>query len=125
MTVEKKEFRKVSDITQDMVKNIAEIKRVGKPYFDKDGTFIERENVFTLDDGTEVEFCLWSWEDVSAWDVSVDKEAFDRSGHDDFVKYLSEKGLYAGNIEDDFGDRWVFAGQIECGDVYRVQYVKY
>ena len=123
--MEKKEFIKVSDITQDMIKNISEIKSVGKPYFDKDGTFVQRKNVFTFDDGTDVEFCLWSWEDISAWDVSVDKEAFDKSGCDDFVKYLSGKGLCTGNIEDDFGDKWVFAGQIQCDDVYRVQYVKY
>jgi len=97
---------------------------IEKPYVDKDdNVFIEGQILHTLDDGMEVELCLWTDCEChfSFWDVSIEKKLFDSKVKTGFLIYLSDKGLYLENLKDRF-NRWYYCGLIPVDDVYRIQY---
>ena len=115
---------RVNDIMEGIRSgSVVNVKILKKPFVDVDGTFIQRMILFTLGDGMEIEFCLWSREGMTFWDVSTDKEAFNSSGQGDYEEYLRGAGVLTEDIEDDWGDKWKYIGKIEHSGVYRVQYV--
>ena len=57
-------------------------------------------------------------------DVSINKAVFDKSGNDDFTKYLESKGFFLENVEDNVGSKWRYCGTIEKNDCYGIQYYR-
>lgn len=119
------EYRKVDSIISGLESHIAASRSlIERPYKDYDeGVFIEGKILMTLDDGIEIELCLWTDCEchISFWDVSIEKQLFDSKVKTDFLTYLEDKGLYLQNIEDKYG-RLRYCGIIEKDDVYRIQY---
>lgn len=95
-------------------------KEIGRPYRDGD-VRIQLREVWTMDDGLEIELCLWSESELLFLDLSAEKTAFDRSGKQDFPEYLRAKGLPQEDAEDRYG-RWKYCGVIPKETVYRVQF---
>ena len=79
------------------------------------------QGVHMLDDGTEVEFCMWTECELhmTFWDVSVGKEKF--RDKKEALEYLRNMGLYLEDVMEK-GSLWHYAGISEYEDVYRVQY---
>ena len=80
--------------------------------------------MMTLDDGIEVERCFWSEADLSLCDISINKDMFDKSGNEDFTKYLESKGFFLENVEDNSGRKWKYCGIIDNLEFYRIQYLR-
>ena len=96
---------------------------IKRPYRDED-VIIEAQILDTLDDGMEIELCLWTdcESHASFWDVSIDKTLFQEKTVTDFPNYLKEKGFHLENVQDIFGGRWHYCGLIDMEKVYRIQY---
>lgn len=96
---------------------------IKRPCRDED-VIIEAQILDTLDDGMEIELCLWTdcESHASFWDVSIDKILFQEKTATDFLNYLKEKGLHLENVQDIFGGRWHYCGLIDMEKVYRIQY---
>ena len=97
---------------------------IENPYKDdEEGVYIWAQILKTLDDGMEVELCMWTDCDshISLWDVSIDKQLFDSKADTDFLTYLRGKGLYLENVKEGFR-KWNYCGRIQKEDVYRIQY---
>ena len=96
---------------------------IKRPYRDED-VIIEAQILDTLDDGMEIELCLWTdcESHASFWDVSIDKILFQEKTATDFLSYLKEKGFHLENVQDRFGGRWHYCGLIDMEKVYRIQY---
>ena len=97
---------------------------IEEPYTDREeGVSYESIILNTMDDGLEIELCLWTDSEtgLSLWDVSTDRQKFDESGHTDFEAYLREKGGILENVCDRFG-KYEYLGPIGRSDVYRVQF---
>ena len=119
------EYKEVEYIFEKLSEHVSASKSlIEKPYVDKqDNVLIEGQILQTLDDGMEVELCLWTDCEchLSFWDVSIQKKLFDAKAQTDFLSYLAGKGLYLGNLKDRSG-RWYYCGLIPMDDVYRIQY---
>lgn len=96
---------------------------IKRPYRDED-VIIEAQILDTMDDGMEIELCLWTdcESHTSFWDVSIDKTLFQEKTTTDFLNYLKEKGFHLENIQDRFGGKWHYCGLIDMEKVYRIQY---
>ena len=96
---------------------------IKRPYRDED-VIIEAQILDTMNDGMEVELCLWTdcESHASFWDVSIDKTLFQEKKTTDFLSYLKEKGFHLENVQDRFGGRWHYCGLIDMEKVYRIQY---
>lgn len=96
---------------------------IKRPYRDED-VIIEAQILDTMDDGMEIELCLWTdcESHASFWDVSIDKTLFQEKAATDFLNYLKEKGFHLENIQDSFGGKWHYCGLIDMEKVYRIQY---
>lgn len=96
---------------------------IKRPYRDED-VIIEAQILDTLDDGMEIELCLWTdcESHASFWDVSIDKTLFQEKTATDFLNYLKEKGFHLENVQDRFGGKWHYCGLIDMEKVYRIQY---
>ncbi len=96
---------------------------IKRPCRDED-VIIEAQILDTLDDGMEVELCLWTdcESHASFWDVSIDKTLFQEKAATDFLSYLKEKGFHLENVQDIFGGKWHYCGLIDMEKVYRIQY---
>ena len=107
---------------------------IKRPCRDED-VIIEAQILDTLDDGMEIELCLWTdcESHASFWDVSIDKALFqEKTAIDktlfqekaatDFLNYLKEKGFHLENVQDRFGGKWHYCGLIDMEKVYRIQY---
>ena len=118
-------YKEVENIFAGLSEHIVASKSlIEKPYVDKDdGVIIEGQILHTLDDGMEVELCLWTDCEchLSFWDVSIEKKLFDVKAKTDFLTYLSDKGLYLESLKDRFS-RWYYCGLIPMENVYRIQY---
>ena len=117
------EYKEVDYIFSKLSSHVVESRSlIEHPYRDDD-VLIEGQILEILDDGMEVELCLWTEcaLHMSFWDVSIDKEQFDSKINETFLEYLKNKGLYLENIRDKYG-RWKYCGIIEKEDVYRIQY---
>ena len=117
-------FREVDSIFDEVQPFVTDSRSlIDSPYRDGDA-FIEGQIVQTLDDGLEVELCLWTdcESHASFWDVSIQKARFDETATVDFLSYLKEKGFYLENIKDRFGGKWHYTGPIDMEKVYRIQY---
>ena len=49
---------------------------------------------------------------------------FDKSGNEDFTKYLESKGFFLENVEDNSGIKWKYCGIIDNLEFYRIQYLR-
>ena len=118
-------YKEVNSIFEKLSEHVSASKSlIEKPYVDKDdNVLIEGQILQTLDDGMEVELCLWTDCEchLSFWDVSIPKKLFDAKAKTDFLSYLAGKGLYLENLKDRFS-RWRYCGLIPMDDVYRIQY---
>ena len=94
---------------------------IERPY-SKDGVLVICQILYTLSDGMHVEICLWCCEEMTLWDVSIDKKEFDASGNTDFLKYLYDKGLPLEDVEMEGGSQWQYCGPVEDDAFYRIQY---
>ncbi len=117
-----KEYKEVEHIFSELNNHVVSSKSlIEHPYLNK-GVFIEGQILETLDDGMEIELCLWTdcdWH-MSFWDVSINKELFDKK-EKDFLSYLKDKGLHLENVKEKYS-KWHYCGLIERDDVYRIQY---
>ena len=80
------------------------------------------QDVYTLKDGMHVELCHWWMEGMSFWDLSIDKEEFDKSGNKDFLTYLDSIGVYLDSVLDRFACQWRYCGIQPNDKAYRLQY---
>ena len=119
-------FIKVNGMFDELKKHMVSSKALTKRAHKEDDTFIEGQPVWTLDDGMEVELCLWSCyeciDDASFYDVSIDRAKFDASGNTDFLQYLKSKGVHLCNVEDRFG-KFIYLGLNSNDTQYRIQYL--
>lgn len=119
-----KEYREVEGLFSGLDQyKVASRSLIEGPYKDGDEVLIEAQILETLDDGMEIELCLWTdcgWH-LSFWDVSIEKGIFDSKAEIDFLSYLRDKGIYLENVKDKYG-RWRYCGEKTKEKVYRIQY---
>ena len=93
-----KNYKKVENLFEGASKNVKYSRSlIEKPCVIEefgDKIFIREQVMMTLDDGIEVERCFWSEADLSLCDISINKDMFDKSGNEDYMKYLESKGIY-------------------------------
>ncbi|MBR5767838.1 MAG: hypothetical protein IKX86_04130, partial [Clostridia bacterium] len=90
-----KTYKSVQFLFEDFDRHVASWKIPENPETSSDPAyFIEGVRIAVMDDGTEVELCLWHDNEmnISFWDVSTDKETFNKKGEKSFVDYLKRKG---------------------------------
>ena len=123
-----KNYKKVENLFEGVSKNVkASRSLIEKPCVIEefgDKIFIREQVMMTLDDGIEVERCFWSEADLSLCDISINKDMFDKSGNEDFMKYLESKGFFLENVEDNSGIKWKYCGIIDNLEFYRIQYFR-
>lgn len=123
-----KNYKKVENLFEGVSKNVkASRSLIEKPCVIEefgDKIFIREQVMMTLDDGIEVERCFWSEADLSLCDISINKDMFDKSGNEDFTKYLESKGFFLENVEDNSGIKWKYCGIIDNLEFYRIQYLR-
>ena len=123
-----KNYKKVENLFEGVSKNVkASRSLIEKPCVIEefgDKIFIREQVMMTLDDGIEVERCFWSEADLSLCDISINKDMFDKSGNEDFMKYLESKGFLLENVEDNSGRKWKYCGIIDNLEFYRIQYFR-
>ena len=123
-----KNYKKVENLFEGVSKNVkASRSLIEKPCVIEefgDKIFIREQVMMTLDDGIEVERCFWSEADLSLCDISINKDMFDKSGNEDFLKYLESKGFFLENVEDNSGIKWKYCGIIDNLEFYRIQYLR-
>ena len=123
-----KNYKKVESLFEGVSKNVkASRSLIEKPCVIEefgDKIFIREQVMMTLDDGIEVERCFWSEADLSLCDISINKDMFDKSGNEDFTKYLESKGFFLENVEDNSGIKWKYCGIIDNLEFYRIQYLR-
>ena len=121
-------YRKVKNLVENAAKNVVSTRKLAeKPYTIDDygdTIYIHEQVMLTMDDGIEIEGCLWGEADMCLYDFSIEKKMFDESGKGDFLNYLESKGFFLENIEESSGTRWRYCEQIEQNDVYRIQYYR-
>ena len=119
-----KNYKKVENLFEGVSKNVkASRSLIEKPCVIEefgDKIFIREQVMMTLDDGIEVERCFWSEADLSLCDISINKDMFDKSGSEDFMKYLESKGFFLENVEDNSGIKWKYCGIIDNLEFYRI-----
>lgn len=116
-------YREVDNIFSELEKfTVASKSMIERSYRDGD-VFIASQILKTLDDGIEVELCLWTDCDLQMafWDVSINKQIFDAKAKAGFTEYLMGKGLFLENVKDRYGS-WRYCAPIEREDAYRIQY---
>ena len=118
-------YKEVDSIFEGLSSHVtASRSLIEKPYLNKEeGVFIGGQILQTLDDGMEVELCLWTDCEchISFWDVSIDKQFFDSKAETDFLTYLRGKGLYLEDLKIRYSI-WHYCGPISMENVYRIQY---
>ena len=123
-----KNYKKVENLFEGVSKNVkASRSLIEKPCVIEDfgdNIYIREQVMMTLDDGIEVERCFWSEADLSLCDISINKDMFDKSGNEDFTKYLESKGFFLENVEDNSGIKWKYCGIIDNLEFYRIQYLR-
>ena len=119
-----KEFKKVDSMFEGLNSNMVERKSLIERPFRADGILVECQILYTLNDGMHVEICLWDSDEMAFWDVSIDKKEFDASGNTDFLKYLSDKGVYLEDVKVERGGKWQYCGIAENDEFYRIQYLE-
>ena len=123
-----KNYKKVENLFEGVSKNVkASRSLIEKPCVIEefgDKIFIREQVMMTLDDGIEVERCFWSEADLSLCDISINKDMFDKSGNEDFTKYLESKGFFLEIVEDNSGRKWKYCGIIDNLEFYRIQYFR-
>ena len=123
-----KNYKKVENLFEGVSKNVkASRSLIEKPCVIEDfgdNIYIREQVMMTLEDGIEVERCFWSEADLSLCDISINKDMFDKSGNEDFLKYLESKGFFLENVEDNSGIKWKYCGIIDNLEFYRIQYLR-
>lgn len=120
------EYKKVASLLGGITDNIKETKNlIKRPYYENqcgDNILILQLYMITMNDGMEVEMCMWAEADMLFVDISIEKKMFDESGRSDFLAYLESMGFYLENVEDAAGFRWDYCDPGERKDIYRSQY---
>ena len=112
----------VNTLFDGIARNAAEVDcRAEKP-FEDDGFTVGYQDVYTLNDGMHVELCHWWMDGMSFWDLSINKEEFDKSGNKDFLDYLDKLGVYLYSVLDRFACQWRYCGLQPNDSCYRIQY---
>ena len=118
-------YKEITGIFKEFESHVVDSRSlIEKPYKDdEEGVYIWAQILNTLDDGMEVELCMWTDCDchISFWDVSVDKKFFDSKAETDFLTYLRDKGLFLEDLKVRYSI-WHYCGLIPMDDVYRIQY---
>ena len=121
-----REYREVNSMFEGLKKHIVSSDCVEDTNQDEE-VIIEGQILETLDDGMEIELCLWTDREIhmSFWDVSIDKKMFDENIKEDFLTYLKKIGLYLENIKIAGSTYpWRYCGLIDMEKVYRIQYLE-
>lgn len=120
------EYKRVKALLGNITDNVAEAKNlIKRPYYENqmgDNILIMQLYMLTMNDGMEIEKCVWAEADMLFVDISIDKKMFDESGNTDFLKYLESVGFYLENVQDAAGYRWEYHGLWEREEVYRITY---
>ena len=112
----------VNTLFDGIMRNAAEVDCQAEKPFEDHGFTIGYQDVYTLKDGMHVELCFWWTEGMSFWDLSINKEEFDKSGNKDFLEYLDSLGVYLDSVLDRFACQWRYCGIQPNDTVYRIQY---
>ena len=112
----------VNTLFDGIKRNAAEIDCKAEAPFKDGEVSVGFRDVYTLKDGMHVELCHWWMEGMSFWDLSIDKEEFDKSGNKDFLTYLDSIGVYLDSVLDRFACQWRYCGIQPNDEVYRIQY---
>ena len=112
----------VNTLFDGIKNNAAEVDCKGKEPFKDGEASVGFQDVYTLKDGMHVELCHWWMEGMSFWDLSIDKEEFDKSSNKDFLTYLDSIGVYLDSVLDRFACQWRYCGIQPNDKVYRIQY---
>ena len=109
-------YREVDGLFSGLDSHVVESRSlIEKPYLnDEEGVYIWAQILETLDDGMEMELCMWTDCDshIALWDISIDKQLFDSKADTVFRTYLRGKGLYLENVKEGF-DKWNYCGRIQ------------
>lgn len=100
-----KEYKEVEYIFSELESHVVSSKSlIERPYLTEDA-FIEGKILETLDDGMEIELCLWTDRELhmSFWDVSIDKKTFDEK-ETDFLSYENGTPIEHGKIREMFNN---------------------
>ena len=112
----------VNRLFEGVFRNAKEVDpRIEKPHAE-DGFTVGYQDIYTLNDGMKVELCYWWMDGMSFWDLSIDKEGFDRNCSKDFLTYLDSIGVYLDSVLDRFACQWRYCGIQPNDKVYRIQY---
>ena len=112
----------VNTLFDGIARNAAKVDcRAEKP-FEDDGFTVGYQDIYTMKDGMHIELCSWWTEGMSFWDLSINKEEFDKSGNKDFLDYLDKLGVYLYSVLDRFAHQWRYCGLQPDDKVYRIQY---
>ena len=112
----------VNTLFDGIARNASEVDCLAASPFTEDGFTIGFQDVYTLKDGMHVELCNWWMDGMTFWDLSIDKEEFDKSGNRDFLAYLDSIGVYLDSVLDRFAWQWRYCGVVTDDKVYRIQY---
>ena len=110
----------LAEFNKHIIKSESLIENQG---YDEYGNFIEFQILETLDDGVEVELCLWSYEGMTFYDISIEKGKFGIENEEEFLHYLDCVGVPLYNIKDRLsGSKWKYCGIYKLDKIYRIQY---
>ncbi len=122
------EYRKTDYLLSGLAKHKSgEAVNTGETSDDEEVVILSTE-LWKLDDGMEIEICMWLYVAgmdyiLELCDISADKKEFERTGNTGFPEYLGSLGLPLENVEDCIG-RWHYCGlqSTEKNPFHRVQF---
>ena len=112
----------VNTLFDGIARNAAEVDCQAEKPFEDDGFTVGYQDVCTMKDGMHIELCNWWTEGMSFWDLSINREEFDKSGNKDFLDYLDSLGVYLDSVLDRFAHQWRYCGIQPDDKVWRIQY---
>ena len=112
----------VNTLFSDMVNNAVGVDSRAKEMLKDGEATIGVQDIYTMKDGMHVELCHWWMDGMSFWDLSIDKDEFNKSGNKDFLTYLDSIGVYLDSVLDRFAFQWRYCGIQPNDKVYRIQY---
>lgn len=112
----------INRLFEGVFRNAKEVDTKTEKPHTEDGFTVGYQDVYTLNDGMKVELCYWWMDGMSFWDLSIDKEEFDKNCSEDFLTYLDSIGVYLYSVLDRFACQWRYCGIQPNDKVYRIQY---
>lgn len=92
------------------------------PYDDEDAIILA-EQIWTMDDGVEIQFLLRRDSGYDYIDVAVNKGNFADKTGDDYVAYLKSKGMSTTTGTEEETGKWEFCGKVEHNEMFVVQFL--